>query len=79
VQNLQSKPTTINDRADVAVVKQELQALNEKFTQSESNRAEWEKLGRVSDPYACTEPAGEFISNPLLESYGPVPGHVTKV
>jgi hypothetical protein len=60
VQNLQSQPTALSDPADVAVVRQELQALNEKCTQLEANRAEWEKLGRVGVPYACTEIARLF-------------------
>lgn len=52
VQSLQEKPTAMNESVDVAVaaLKQELQGLNEKLSQSETNRAEWEQLGRVSVP-----------------------------
>ncbi|KAL5392324.1 hypothetical protein DPSP01_000838 [Paraphaeosphaeria sporulosa] len=46
VQSMQNKLTATNYSADVAALRKELQTLNEKLTQSEANRAEWEDLGR---------------------------------
>lgn len=53
VEKMQEKCPETNESTDVAAVKIELAKLNEKYTLSVDNAADWENLGRVSFP--CTQ------------------------